>query len=359
MLDSELMLVYRKHNPHRYRGYETPFADEIYSERKFLEQLQNGDDPAAPFKLFALGRQFELENKLKPDLLALDENGMPWVFEFKRDIAEPAVLSQLLVYGSYIAGQDLNFFAEVYRKTDKHRSLAAAFRGFFKKPLPARGARQVNLVVAAYDFYPDCCSALEFLSESTGITIGRLNVKCVHGLAGDADTTGIKYEWMAYPTPFKLPELPNLEAYQCAACDASQMHMTWRECLASRLLPINQLPGEAPRPGHGLFVYLRNSETQSSEPGEGLAALGVVTGPAFDLFDHEDQCQLSEATFAKLNRLPSPFKVIPMRWLHRREEVRLRACPELKGALTSNRPIELFTLQDAVQVSRLKELIAS
>lgn len=347
------MLANRKHNSRRYRGYATPFCDEIYSERIFLEGLRNGGLPAAPYKLFAIDRQVELSNGLIPDLLTLDATGTPWIFEFKRDIADAEVISQVMVYASNIASQDVAFFKERYSKRDKRRELAAAFKSFFGNPLPQQTTKKIRLVIAAYDFSVNCRQALDLLSNSTGVTIGRLSIKCIHTPEKETQPC---YDWIVHPTPFSLPKFPDPPVHHWVSVDARRMGVAWNECLSYEFLPVNGLKATAPvLPGHGVFVYLRNLEPNNTDSKEGLAGLGIVDGPAFDLHDQEDQFKLSIGSFARLNQLPQPFKVLPIRWIHRRTEG--RQCSNIKDQCgASEEKILVEKLDSAAQVDRAKRI---
>lgn len=282
--------------------------------------------PAAPYQLLAIDRQITLSNKLEPDLLAMDATGTPWIFEFKRDIAEPEAISQILVYAANVLTQDMDFFKTHYSKRDKRRDLAEAFKTHFKVPLPRDPSKMIRLVIAAYDFSVYCRQAMDLLAHSTGVTIGRLSIKCVHAAVDKAQT---RYDWIVHPTAFSLPKFPTPSVHHWVSLDARLMGVTWGECLSYEFLPANGLKSSAPvMPGQGVFVYLRNLEPNPLDCSDGMVGMGVVDGPAFDLHDHEDQFKLSVASFAQLNKLPQPFMVLPVRWMHRRPEG--RQCSILK-----------------------------
>jgi hypothetical protein len=116
--------------------------------------------------LLFIGRQIHLHmSPERLDLLAMDERGVPWVFEFKRDIAQTWAVGQLLNYGAYVAGLDQAELSAIYRNYHGGggtADLKTAFKAKFDIDLPAT-KHVVCMVLAAYDFAYSCDHLLKFL----------------------------------------------------------------------------------------------------------------------------------------------------------------------------------------------------
>lgn len=169
-------------------GYRIPIRIEALGEREFRQLLllprkeakRKGQDQG----LLLIGTQVPMgEEGQRMDLLALDRFGIPWVFEFKRDIARPPAVGQLLTYGSFLTEMPTGGLSKIYDKYTKSAgkrqlSLAQAFENFFDRTLPRRFG-QACMVLAAYDFSDACLELMKFLRDFGNIHIGQMKMEWI------------------------------------------------------------------------------------------------------------------------------------------------------------------------------------
>jgi hypothetical protein len=324
-------MVQLKHNPSRYCGYRTPFHDEICSERLFAEKLSEPNCSVTPCQLMPIARQLKVFGVEKLDLLALDRHAVPWIFEFKRDIAPYEAIAQLQTYGSYISGFGLSELEHVYANGDRRRrNLRRDFTKFFGQELPEATTHQVNLVLAAFDFSLPCRRTIQFLEHSANLVIGQLKIDCVW----DGQNQPLaEYRFIKLPRKTEAPNLSLLRSgpssyYLLSLKMGDEMPIHWHDYIYNELLPIPSSWDTDIHPiseGQGVFVHLHNiyppeAADDWESPDHGVVAYGVVTEAPFDLWSRPNEFRLPANTIDKLQNLPRPFRVMRVRWVQARFE---------------------------------------
>jgi hypothetical protein len=179
----------------RFNGYRVPVRIEALGERDFKKILAMEEEG-----LMMIGEQIPIfDGPERLDLLAIDPQGVLWIFEFKRDIASPAAVGQLLTYGSYVSGLGYDeldgFFSKSKAAKGGKITLKEAFKTFFNLEildLP----RQVRLVLVAFDFSKSCDRLLSFLDHASTITIGKLKMEWVCSVEGPEER---RFEYQQTP----------------------------------------------------------------------------------------------------------------------------------------------------------------
>ena len=306
----------------RFCGYRTPYSDEARSEREYFKHLLKLKSQEAEY--LPIGRQIPVFVREKLDLLALDLNGVPTVFEFKRDLAGYESVSQLLTYGGYVARWSMSHLRSLYDRVDGRRDLDRAFRARFRKDLPAELPNQVNLVLAAFEFSLPCRHALQFLEESAGLVIGRLKVESVWDW--DLPIPQAEYRWVRRPVPTRALEVgsepidPGPYYFLQEYFDEFPLH--WISCINNNFIPVPaswNIKENPIAPGSGIFVYLAGMPTNyDHELNCGLVGYGVTTGEAFDILPEIRQYELHPEDF---DRAPKDeFFVLPVDWVRVRPD---------------------------------------
>jgi hypothetical protein len=262
--------------------------------------------------LLLLGRQinvFDGEGCL--DILAMGRNGNLWVFEFKRDVAKPESVSQLLTYAAYAACLTRARLDAIFKEKRSRKAgvsnLNEAFKRHFGTEMPELPYK-VCLVLVAFDFTRTCERVLDFLEHACGLTIGRL-----------------KMRWVVKPNRVELREF----RYLCPPAATEQVALRFTKGFAivfytfwgnsfnwdlyrkSSLLILPPLqnpedpdvPNQGPRPlayhnlrrGMGLFVYItaQGVKADPHDPGElghdieGLAGFGIIQDHAHVIWDED------------------------------------------------------------------------
>jgi hypothetical protein len=267
-------------------------------------------------------RQMRVFEREKLDLLTLDINAVPTIFEFKRDLADYASVSQLLTYGAYVARWSMAQLDAFYIGGDYRRDLDRAFQARFHKELPAELPHQVNLVLAAFEFSLPCRRALEFLEQSTGLIIGRLKIECLWDLQKLPRPV---YRWLQRPVPTKALDIGSEpgdpKQYYMLQQYVTEFPFDWESCVNNGIIPVpeswnvekNQIP-----PGSGIFVYLAGlPDNYGDEPGSGLVGYGITSDVAFDLWPKRNQYELSDQALKQMDG-EGKFHVLPVDWVQTR-----------------------------------------
>jgi hypothetical protein len=306
-------------NRSRFSAYRTPFHDESCSERLFAKTLENPKSFLLP-----IGRQVPVFEKEKLDLLAIDQWAIPWIFEFKRDVAPYGAISQLLTYGSYVSQWSRKELEDTFSRINKRRKLPDLFKARFKGfPLRRQLTNRVNLVLAAFEFSLPCRRALAFLQESVGLTIGRLKIDCLWNLK---DKPRPEYRWLCEPVPTNelqvhVEQIDPLNHYMLSMLK-NEMLLDWSECHSNGLLPIPRSWNilQQPIPTHsGVFVHLLGLDVHfEDESQSGLLGYGITQGPAFDLWSMPREFEFGKETQGQLNESDGPCWVLPVKWLQKR-----------------------------------------
>jgi len=341
-------------------SYRAPFPKESLAEWYFVRELKNGK-----LNLLIIGRQVDVYmGPERLDVLAIDAAGMPWVFELKRDVAKPEAISQLLVYGSYVAAlshKDLDKIFQEKQRAKTKTSLAEAFRQRFGKDLPPL-THQVCLMIGAFDFSYTCVRALKFLKRTTQLEIGQfkiqwsLQINSGHNspLSGDdrrkvvaslksGYTTQVRFDYLAWPQPSRPMELTPLEASTSRnlllSTQVNCNELNWKYCQDKHLMVIpdleqkcnlgifnpdyvnaegnyygdlpSSLAADALKPGIGLFVHAQVvgdlPDRDADDPISGLLGFGVV------------QDRLHQASHEEIKSLtgvsPSKYELGEIPWL--------------------------------------------
>ena len=277
------------------------------------------------FNFLPVGRQMKVFEREKLDLLALDQFAHPWIFEFKRDLAPYESIAQLLAYGSYVAQWSRKELEDKYKKHNRGRCLANAFKKRFGSELPEQLRSEVNLVLAAFEFSLPCRRALEFLEHCSGLVIGRLKIDCLWDLEGPLSQPD--YRWLRNPRrtraldlnyEWKIPE-----SYYMLSQAENNMALTWSQCVSNRLLPIPlkwDLPAHPIVPGSGVFVNLCGLQSRKKQgPFCGLVGYGLTIDEPFDLRTRMDEFELTPGNVGRLAAFKGAIWVVPIRWLQTRE----------------------------------------
>lgn len=248
-------------------AYLIPFPREEAAERMFAKGLLGSDSD-----LLLVGRQFDVYGgPERLDLLALDRDAVPWIFEFKREIANEEAIAQLLSYGAFVAPLSPGQLKKMFAERRKSTTLGEAFQAHFDRPLPEQLSGQVNLVLAAFGFSERCKRVMAFLERGAGLVIGEMTVKFVSNPLGP---NGTEFKLVKHPKPSQPISQPigevRPEEYFLLAVEESELCMKWDECRDRHLIALRD--GEvrrhrALRRAAGLFVYLRS---------HGLVGYGVV-----------------------------------------------------------------------------------
>jgi hypothetical protein len=301
----------------RFCGYRTPFSDEIHSERAFVEHLNKVPSDQAEF--LPIERQLRVFEREKLDLLALDANGVPSIFEFKRDIAGYQSVSQLLTYGSYIADWSLSRLKGYYNVPDGRSLLDEAFYERFRKRLPRQLPRQVNLILAAFEFSLACDRAIEFIEQSGGPIIGKLRVQTIWDRALPIPQT--EYHWVRRPVPTRplktgvepREHLPHYFLLQ----NFYELPLNWENCMFNRWVPIPEewdIENNPIAPRSGVFVSLTGIQTNfEHELDSGLVGYGITNDAAFDLIPRLGKYELNTEDFRRMRK--DKFFVVPVDWV--------------------------------------------
>ncbi|MGA3178963.1 MAG: hypothetical protein ABSF38_01325 [Verrucomicrobiota bacterium] len=248
-------------------NYPTPFPREEAAERLFAKSLL---EPNAQWLL--LGRQFQISGgPERLDLLALDRDAVPWIFEFKRDIATEEAVGQLLSYGAFVAPLSRGHLADMFAEQHKNLTLSEAFQNQVGCKLPERLSGRVNLVLAAFVFSDRCNRVILFLERGAGLVIGQMHSQF------KPDTIRPRFVDFNLIKPPK-PSLPisqpignaQPEEYFLLFVEETDLALPWDECRERNLIVLRDgqiRRHRAPGPSSGLFVYLRS---------HGLVGYGIV-----------------------------------------------------------------------------------
>jgi hypothetical protein len=278
------------------------------------------------FNFLPVGRQMEVFEGEKLDLLALDAAANPCIFEFKRDLAPYESIAQLLAYGSYVAQWSREELEKRFRKCNRDRSLANAFEERFPgSTFPGRLSSQVNLVLAACEFSLPCRRGLGFLADCSGLVIGRLKIDCLWDLRGPQPQPD--YRWLRQPRPTRPLDLNyewrDPEQYYFLSQDEQDMALTWSQCVSNRLLPIPSrwdMRTQPIPPGSGVLVHLCNTASKFEEElKSGLVGYGLTLADAFDLRTRIDEFKMAPASAVRLAAFKGEVWVVPTRWVHVRD----------------------------------------
>jgi hypothetical protein len=247
--------------------YPTPFPLEEAAERLFARAL-----PLPAMDLLVIGRQFEIwGGPERLDLLALDGDAVPWIFEFKRNIVTEEAVSQLLSYGSYVAPLSRGQMIDMFARRHARSTLPEAFKERFGHPLPDQLSGTVKLVLAGFGFSDRCERVLDFLERGTGLGIGQLKVRFFERSNPRQNFFQIiKDPQASLPIARSLGGAPP-NKYFVLAIEEPELCQTWEVCCERHLIRLrdNEVPvHNSPHRGSGLFVYARP---------HGLVAYGRIT----------------------------------------------------------------------------------
>jgi hypothetical protein len=315
-------MALRKKGRSRFGGYRTPFSDEVCSERAYVKHLNTLKSDKAEF--LPIGRQLKVFAREKLDLLAIDRTGLPCVFEFKRDLAGYESVSQLLTYGSYVAGWNLSELRGRYNSVDGRRDLDRAFQARFHTPLPAELPHQVNLVLAAFEFSLPCRRAIHFLEQSAGLTIGRLKIQTIWDW--DIPIPRTEYRWFQRPVPTRAlkvgSEQKDPRCYYFLQEYFNEFTLHWPSCVNNSFIPVPKewdIMENPIQPPAGIFVHLAGMPTNfDNELDCGLVGYGITNGHAFNLLERLNEYEMSDED---LDRLPqNEFYVLPVDWVQTRPD---------------------------------------
>jgi len=289
------------------------------------------------FNLMLLGTQVKVwEGEGQLDLLAIDREATVWVFEFKRDVAKPAAISQLLTYGSFAAGLSFEALKDIFcNDSPNRRDLATAFKGKFGVEMP-KPSHKTRLVLAAFDFSTACLRSLDYLKHACGLHIGRLKMSWV---VTPENVEAREFRYVEHPSvnmafPGVAPQQFAMVFYEFFG-DSED----WNLCRKSRLLILPEredpddpyVPGydpdkQAPRSlpyhklkrGMGLFVHLGvyDAKEDSDDPGEpgfdkeGLVGFGIIQDDPHEM-NPDDFLKLRKALKWKGNNFEMKHKGNP------------------------------------------------
>ena len=150
-----------------------PFVSDLY-EKEIEDLLWSNLEAFVGVPLFPVARQPGVSGGLRPDIVALDEDGYVHVIEVKRDIARDQ-LAQCLEYAGWARGASLDELAEMFHEGEA--SFFEVWTEFTDSNSPRLVQRPPRLVLVARDFDDRTDAALRFLAENgLPITVLRVTV---------------------------------------------------------------------------------------------------------------------------------------------------------------------------------------
>ncbi len=150
-----------------------PVGPELYEEE--IEQLLWSNlEALTDIPLFPVARQASTGDGLRPDIVALDEEGHVHVIEVKRNV-DRGQLAQCLEYAGWARGASLDELAALFKGGPQE--FFSAWTEFTESNTPRLMERPPRLVLVARDFDDRTESALTFLIENDlPITILRVTL---------------------------------------------------------------------------------------------------------------------------------------------------------------------------------------
>lgn len=178
-------------------NYMTPVETEERGEGVFWKYLHQPNE----WNLLPVARQLEpmARQPQRLDVLAMDGDGRPWIFEFKRSVADHEAIGQVLLYGALVAALTTDSLVRCVEEKFPGSNVLESFEKRFGRTIPVRSNQSVMLVLVAYSFSPQCLTVVNFLRHAVGIQIGLLTMKL--RAPGALNRTPPEYRWECRPTP--------------------------------------------------------------------------------------------------------------------------------------------------------------
>jgi len=177
--------------------YMTPVETEERGEGIFWKHLHQSNE----WNLLPVARQLEpmAREPQRLDVLAMDGDGRPWIFEFKRSVADHEAIGQVLLYGALVAAMTTDALVRCVEEKYPDRRVLDSFVERFGQTIPVCSNQSVMLVLVAYAFSPQCLTVVNFLRHAVGIQIGLLTMKL--RVPGALNRTLPEFHWECRPTP--------------------------------------------------------------------------------------------------------------------------------------------------------------
>jgi hypothetical protein len=261
------------------------------------------------------------------DLLAIDEQAVPWVIELKRDVADAEAVGQLLMYGSMAARLSRMGLAQQYKQLHSGACLEDACQGRFGTKFPGQLNRQVNLVLAAYSFSVACEQMIEFLRLTGGIVIGRLELQQLTdrkpGHVHSHKPSRVECRFLAKPVPTKplepeSPERRDPDRYLVISVSGEDDVLSLEDCRKNEVAVLppdgDQRYGPIQR-GTGIFLYAHDGTGEPDTARCGLVGYGVVRHSPADAAGSPGSLRLSADAKEKFESRGKSRRLLPVTWL--------------------------------------------
>jgi hypothetical protein len=117
--------------------------------------------------LLIIGRQVTTDFGKRIDLLAVDSQGELYAIELKRDRTPREIVAQLLDYGSWLRGLDLDRISDLYARSSANggKSLSDAFLERFGEALPEALNASHQLIIVASELDASTERIVSYLTD--------------------------------------------------------------------------------------------------------------------------------------------------------------------------------------------------
>ncbi len=169
-------------------------------EKRLEEILDKNIEIASP-NWFVIGRQVRTSHGGIIDLLAMDRDANLIVLELKRDRTPRDIIAQLLDYGSWVVGLDVDniiqIFEEYQKKWVKQKNISIndAFVNQFRIPLPEEMNLAHELVVVSASLDSASERVVRYLADEYGVRINAVYFR----IFKDGDREYISRAWFRDP----------------------------------------------------------------------------------------------------------------------------------------------------------------
>jgi hypothetical protein len=304
-----------------FTGYRIPFYSEGLAERWFAQNLGK--------KMFheqlLIGRQIPVfGGPERLDILAIDRCANLWIYEFKRAVAQPDAIRQLVTYGSFAARLSVAQLAKIYASRSKRRTLDQSFKERFGSPLPKKLSKRVGLVLASFSFSFACTQTVDFMDRCGRIAIGQIEYQL---RSPSHQHSPIEWRWLKdarLTDPF-VPALQEKdpESYVVLSLDELDSFIGSWGLLSNGIVEFPDIAAFrdlAIEPGTAIFLHVRNFPCDEfADSDSGLVGYGIVTGKPFDIRERPEALRIPANALARLNQESVKCRVLPVKWLNTSE----------------------------------------
>lgn len=340
-------------------NYMTPVETEERGEGIFWKCLHQPNE----WNLLPVARQLEpmVREPQRLDVLAVDGDGRPWIFEFKRSVADHEAIGQVLLYGGLVAAMTTDSLVRCVEEKYPDRRVLDSFVERFGKPMPIRSNHSVMLVLVAYAFSPQCLTVVKFLRHAVGIQIGLLTMKL--RVPGALNRTLPEYHWECRPTPTGGSPAALPVRNLVVSLNRTERKSRWPEWMARRKVELDVLwvnEHAMIETGTGVWVGVQNegwvgygiiyrdaSQTTGMEPGEDgetvqFSVAWQWLAPAGELVKLPDFCPTSVAVY-ELDQALQPELLRATVGIAQSEQVDRAPAPQINPAPSLAAPLRSGT----------------